>query len=89
MPGKLIYCLLCPHTKISKEGSGLDIRATFLHLRVVNSRNKLSREVVESPSLDDLKNRLNIFWVWPGLGILASVQGFELVKGWPTCSIHA
>ena len=61
---KLFRRVCCNRTKGNgfklKEGIfRLDIRKKFFTMRVVKQRNRLPREVVDAPSLETLKVRLN------------------------------
>ena len=46
--------------KLSQERFGLDIRKKFFTRRVVTHWNRLPKEVVDAPSLDALKARLDV-----------------------------
>ena len=48
--------------KLQKSRSRLDVRKYFFSQRVVNLWNDLSKEVVEAPSVDSFKSRLNKTW---------------------------
>ena len=48
--------------KIRKDRSNLDIRKHFFSQRVVNAWNKLPQHVVDVPSVNSFKNRLDNLW---------------------------
>ena len=48
--------------KIRKDRSNLDIRKHFFSQRVVNAWNKLPQHVVDAPSVNSFKNRLDNLW---------------------------
>jgi len=45
--------------KLKHKKFRLNMRKNFFHLRVMEHRNRLPREVVESPSLEIFKTRLD------------------------------
>ena len=54
---------LCRHCfKLYKDRSKLLLRQNFFSQRVVNLWNQLPREVVEVPTVNMFKNRLDIYW---------------------------
>ena len=48
--------------KIRKDRPNLDIRKHFFSQRVVNTWNKLPQHVVDTPSVNSFKNRLDNHW---------------------------
>ena len=48
--------------KIRKDRPNFDIRKHFFSQRVVNTWNKLPQHVVDAPSVNSVKNRLDKHW---------------------------
>ena len=50
------------HSLKIRKDSNLDIRKHFFSQRVVNAWNKLPQHVVDAPSINSFKNRLDNLW---------------------------